>query len=130
MSGKFVLKRGTSGKYRFNLLASNGKVIATSEPYESKSAALHGIESVRRNASGAAFDDQTEKPSSGSKKSTRGHETSGGDVGRALKRDWEQTKSDLPGLEGRDLNQDLGDTLKQATGEESAPPLSKPTRAG
>ena len=52
MSGKFVLKRGTSGKYRFNLLASNGKVIATSEPYESKSAALHGIESGRRNASG------------------------------------------------------------------------------
>lgn len=38
----------------------------------------------------------------------------------ALKRDWEQTKSDLH-LGGRDLNQDVGDTLKQAAGAEPIP---------
>ena len=128
MSGKFVLKRGTTGKYRFYLLAANGKVIATSEAYESRSAAMNGIESVRKNASDAAFADETERASSRSpKRSDRGRKKSGG-VGQALKRDWEQTKSDLPGLEGRDLNQDLADTVKQASGDEPAAPLSEKTR--
>ena len=34
--GKFVLKRGTSGKYHFNLVAANGHVIATSETYRER----------------------------------------------------------------------------------------------
>jgi hypothetical protein len=54
-----VLKKGSSGKYHFNLQAGNGQVIATSETYESKSAALNGIESVKTNAPGAEIDDQT-----------------------------------------------------------------------
>ena len=37
----------------------------------------------------------------------------------ALKRDLEQTKHDLPGLEGEDLDQDVDDTVKQAMGKES-----------
>ena len=49
-------------------------------------------------------------------------------VGEALERDWEQTKSDLPGLEGRDLDQDAGDTIDQARGEEPIPPDDQPTR--
>ena len=36
MAGKFVLKKGSSGKYHFNLVAGNGQVIATSEAYERK----------------------------------------------------------------------------------------------
>ncbi len=40
----------------------------------------------------------------------------------ALKRDWEQTKSDIPGLHGEDLDQGVGDTVKQATGKEAIPP--------
>jgi hypothetical protein len=28
---KFVVKKGTTGKFRFNLLSTNGKAIATSE---------------------------------------------------------------------------------------------------
>ena len=36
------------------------------------------------------------------------------DVKDALKRDWEQTKHDLPGMEGKDLDQDAGDTIEQA----------------
>jgi uncharacterized protein YegP (UPF0339 family) len=59
MSGKFVLKKGSSGKYHFNLVASNGQVIATSETYERKQSALHGIDSVKENAPGAEVDDQT-----------------------------------------------------------------------
>jgi len=59
MAGKFVIKKGTTGKFRWNLLASNGQVVATSEAYESKSAALKGIASVQRNAAGAKVEDQT-----------------------------------------------------------------------
>ena len=45
-----------------------------------------------------------------------------GSVKEALKRDLEQTKSDL-GIKGaQDLNQDVGDTVKQATGKEPVPP--------
>jgi uncharacterized protein YegP (UPF0339 family) len=59
MAGKFVVKKGNSGKFHFNLVASNGQVIASSEAYESKSSALNGIESVKNNAPGAEIDDQT-----------------------------------------------------------------------
>ncbi len=61
MPAKFVLKRGSSGKFHFNLLATNGQVIATSETYESKSAALNGIDSVKKNAPVAEVDDQSVK---------------------------------------------------------------------
>lgn len=41
------------------------------------------------------------------------------DAKEALKNDWEQTKSDLPGLHGKDIDQDVPDTVKQAAGKES-----------
>jgi len=41
---------GSTGKFRFNLVATNGRVIATSEAYESKASAVNGIESVKCNA--------------------------------------------------------------------------------
>jgi uncharacterized protein YegP (UPF0339 family) len=50
MAAKFVLKKGSTGKFRFNLVATNGQVIATSESYETKASAINGIESVKRNA--------------------------------------------------------------------------------
>jgi len=59
MAGKFVVKKSQNGKFRFNLLASNGQVIATSETYESKTSALNGVESVRKHAPDAELDDQT-----------------------------------------------------------------------
>ena len=59
MAGKFVLKKGSSGKYHFNLVAVNEQVIATSEAYERKQSALSGIESVKNNAPDAEVDDQT-----------------------------------------------------------------------
>ncbi len=59
MAAKFVLKKGSTGKFHFNLVATNGQVIATSEAYESKAAALNGIESVKKNAPVAELDDET-----------------------------------------------------------------------
>ncbi len=51
MAGKFEIKKGTSGKYRFNLKASNGQIILSSESYETKQGAEKGIESVKKNSS-------------------------------------------------------------------------------
>jgi len=59
MAAKFELKTAASGQIHFNLKAGNGEIIATSEMYESKAAALNGIDSVRRNAADAVLDDQT-----------------------------------------------------------------------
>lgn len=53
MAAKFVLWVDKGGQYRFNLTATNGQVIATSESYSSKASAKAGIESVRTNAPGA-----------------------------------------------------------------------------
>jgi uncharacterized protein YegP (UPF0339 family) len=58
---KFVLKKGSTGNFRFNLVAANGQVIAKSEAYETKASAINGIESVRRNVPTAEIDDQTDK---------------------------------------------------------------------
>jgi hypothetical protein len=40
------------------------------------------------------------------------------DAKDALKKDWEQTKSDVPGLEGKDIDQDADDTVKEAVGKD------------
>lgn len=50
MAAKFVIERGTGGKYRFNLKAGNGEIILSSETYETKAGALGGVESVKANA--------------------------------------------------------------------------------
>ena len=47
---KFVVRKGSTGKFRFNLIGTNGKIIATSEPYNSKASALKGIQAVKRHA--------------------------------------------------------------------------------
>lgn len=59
MAGKFELKETKNGQFMFNLKASNGQIIATSEQYTTKAAALNGIESVRKNAADAKLDDTT-----------------------------------------------------------------------
>ena len=56
--GKFVIRNVASG-IKFDLKATNGQVIASSEIYESKAACLKGVESVRNCAPGANVEDQT-----------------------------------------------------------------------
>ena len=46
--------------------------------------------------------------------------------GEAIKRDWEQTKHDLNKNKGKELNQDVGDTLGQAVGKKPTPPPDMP----
>ena len=55
---KFVVRTVNSG-IKFDLKATNGQTIATSEIYESKAACLNGVESVRKNAPAANVEDQT-----------------------------------------------------------------------
>jgi hypothetical protein len=50
-----------------------------------------------------------------------------GKASEALKRDWEQTKHDFNKDAGRELNQDVGDTLGQAAGKKPIPPRNVPT---
>ena len=59
MAGKFELKATKSGQFVFNLKAGNGQIIATSEQYTTKAAALKGIESVKAHAADATLDDTT-----------------------------------------------------------------------
>lgn len=48
--GKFSTKVGKDGQHYFNLLATNGQVILTSEGYTTSAAMHNGIESVKKNA--------------------------------------------------------------------------------
>ena len=56
---RYERKETSSGKPMFNLKASNGQVIGTSETYSSASARDNGIESVKKNAPDAALSDLT-----------------------------------------------------------------------
>ncbi len=48
--GKFVITVRKNGEFQFNLKATNGQVILTSEGYNTKAACLNGVESVKKNA--------------------------------------------------------------------------------
>ncbi|MEG0851358.1 YegP family protein [Flavobacterium plurextorum] len=57
--GRYDRKESSNGKPYFNLKASNGQIIGSSEMYESVAARENGIESVKKNAPDATTDDQT-----------------------------------------------------------------------
>jgi uncharacterized protein len=59
--GKFLVKKTNTG-FVFNLMASNGEVIATSEVYSSEEACLKGVDSVSKNAPKAECEDRTVTP--------------------------------------------------------------------
>ena len=59
MPAKFVLKKTASGQFHVTLLATNGRVVASSDMYKTKAAALNGIESIRKNAGSAVFEDKS-----------------------------------------------------------------------
>lgn len=56
--GKFVVRNVPTG-IKFDLKASNGEIIATSEVYTSEAACNGGIASVKKNAPIAPIEDQT-----------------------------------------------------------------------
>lgn len=56
--GKFVIRTVNSG-IKFDLKATNGQVIATSEVYTTMAACKNGVASVQKNAPEAAIENQT-----------------------------------------------------------------------
>ena len=50
MASKFQIQKSSDGQFRFNLKASNGEIILTSELYKQKASALGGVDSVKKNA--------------------------------------------------------------------------------
>ncbi len=58
-SSRFETKTSTDAKFYFNLKASNGQVIGSSEMYESSAARDNGISSVMENAPTAEMVDET-----------------------------------------------------------------------
>jgi uncharacterized protein YegP (UPF0339 family) len=61
---KFQVRRTSNNQFRFNIIASNGQVIATSETYQRKQSALDTIASIKKNAADAAVDDTAATPGS------------------------------------------------------------------
>jgi len=57
--GKFVVKNTNTG-VKFDLKATNGQVILTSEVYTTKQACLNGIESIKKNCVGGVEDQTVE----------------------------------------------------------------------
>ena len=55
---KFVIRAVASG-IKFDLVHTNGQVIATSEVYSGKKSCLSGVASVQRSAAAANVEDQT-----------------------------------------------------------------------
>ena len=53
---KFEVYKDSAGEFRFRLKAKNGQNIAVSEGYTALHSCLNGIESVRKNAQGAAVE--------------------------------------------------------------------------
>lgn len=56
---RFERLESKNGKWYFNLKATNGQIIGSSEMYESASSRDNGIESVKKNATDADVDDQS-----------------------------------------------------------------------
>lgn len=59
MPGKFVIKKGPTGKFRFSLVSTNGQIVASSQAYENKAATMRGVASVQKLAADARIVDLT-----------------------------------------------------------------------
>ena len=57
--GKFIIRQAKDGSYMFNLKASNGEIIATSDMYSSLEKCKKGIASIQNNAPIANIEDST-----------------------------------------------------------------------
>ena len=59
VEARFDKLESKNGKFYFNLKATNGQIIGTSEMYESTASGDNGIAPVAKNAPDATIDDQT-----------------------------------------------------------------------
>jgi uncharacterized protein YegP (UPF0339 family) len=58
MPYKFEVYKDKAGEHRFRFKAPNGEKMFGSEGYSSKASAMSAIESIKKNASGAAVEDE------------------------------------------------------------------------
>jgi uncharacterized protein YegP (UPF0339 family) len=56
---KFEVYKDKAGEFRFRFKAPNGETMFGSEGYKGKASALSAIESIKKNAPGAATDDKS-----------------------------------------------------------------------
>lgn len=56
---RFDKKISSNGKYYFNLRASNGQIIGSSEMYESQASRDNGLQSVMTNIKNASIEDRS-----------------------------------------------------------------------
>ncbi|MEL7538532.1 MAG: YegP family protein [Pseudomonadota bacterium] len=56
---RFEVSKTKGGKFRFNLKASNGQVIGTSQSYSTESACDNGVKCVAKDAPKAVVDDKS-----------------------------------------------------------------------
>ena len=71
MPAKFTVYKDRANKFRFNLKAANGEIIATGESYPDKKSALKGIASIAKNAPVAAIVDDTVEPKAAKPKAAK-----------------------------------------------------------
>jgi uncharacterized protein YegP (UPF0339 family) len=64
-TGNFLIKTGRGGKRNFVLVATNGRVVATSETYESKESCLKGVAAVKCLAADAVVVEEAAATSNG-----------------------------------------------------------------
>ncbi len=50
MAAKFEVYKDKAGKFRYRLKAANGQIILTGEAYNSKTACIEGVQSVKKNS--------------------------------------------------------------------------------
>ncbi len=70
MPAKFIVKQSPKKGFRWNLVATNGRVIATSQFFETRRAAIASIASARKNAPAATVVDaesEAKKPAKAGK---------------------------------------------------------------
>jgi uncharacterized protein YegP (UPF0339 family) len=59
IDARFEQKTAANGKFFFNLKASNGQIVGSSQMYADERGCKNGIDSIKRNAPDASVDDQT-----------------------------------------------------------------------
>lgn len=58
---KYVIKKSPkTGEFWFNIVASNGQVLAASEQYKAKASAKNAIETIQKDAATAPIVDEAE----------------------------------------------------------------------
>jgi uncharacterized protein YegP (UPF0339 family) len=66
MPGKFVVQKSRKGEFHFNLISTNGQIVATSQRYATKQACMRGVASVKKLAADAAVHDvSAQEPTAG-----------------------------------------------------------------